>query len=241
MTDGWAAAYDAIAPGYDDDTRGAWWANEHVAELLAPLALTPARVLDLGAGTGQTAMMLSGLFPDAELTLVDPSAGMAGIARAKLPDATVVVSDAADFLRAAGGGWDLVTAVGCLELVPDLFEVLRLAASRLAPGGHLAVTHEPLWGTSVQSRPRSRLDGGRLVQRHPREEVERRAASYGLVRVASRDAAMFTRGDEDGDAVNEVVVWTAERGGSDVAGVDLLAGGADVEVALDDHRGHAGR
>jgi predicted TPR repeat methyltransferase len=153
--------------------------------------------------------MLSGLFPAAGLTLVDPSAGMADIARAKHPGAKVVVSDAAEFLRGTEDEWDLVAAVGCLELVPDLFEVLRLAASRLVPGGHLVVTHEPLSGTSVQAQPHSHLDGGRLVQRHTREEVERRAASYGLVRVASLDAVMYTRTGEDGDAVNEVVVWTA--------------------------------
>ena len=210
MTGGWAEAYDALAPGYDEQTRGAWCANERVAELVAPLGLDPARVLDLGAGTGQTAVMLAGLFPAARLTLVDPSAGMADVARAKLPDATVVVSDAADFLRATEDEWDLIAAVGCLELVPDLFEVLRLAASRLVAGGHLVVTHEPLWGTSVQAQPLSRLDGGRLVQRHTREEVERRASSYGLVRVASLDAVTHTRGGEDGEAVNEVVVWTAK-------------------------------
>lgn len=209
MTGGWPEAFDALASGYDEHTGSqGWGVNRTVAELLEPLGVRPRRVLDLGAGTGQTTEHLARLFPGAAFTLVDPSRGMLDIARAKLPDATVVHSDAADFLRSTPGSWDLVAAIGCLELVPDLFEVLRLAASRLVPGGHLVVSHEPLEGTSVQGRPRSSLSGGRLVQRHAREEVERRAASYGLVRVADRDTVAFERGDSGEDVVYELVLWS---------------------------------
>lgn len=209
MNDGWIEAFDGLAPDYDEHTRrDGWQPNEVAAGLLAPLALRPVRVLDLGAGTGQTSAQLGRLFPDADFTLVDPSAGMVGLARARLPDATVVQADAAAFLRETAQTWDLVAAIGCLELVPDLFEVLRLAASRLVSGGHLVVTHEPLEGTSVQSRPRSVLSGGRVVQRHAREEVERRAASYGLVRVAHRDLVAFRRADSGDGVVYELVVWS---------------------------------
>lgn len=209
MTGGWPAAFDAIASGYDEHSRSQGWrANQTAAELLEPLGLHPDRVLDLGAGTGQTTEALARLFPGAAFTLVDPSRGMVDVARAKLPDATVVLSDAADFLRSARESWDVVAAIGCLELVPDLFEVLRLAASRVVPGGHLVVSHEPLEGTSVQGRPSSSLSDGRVVQRHSREEVERRAASYGLVRIADRDLAAFERGDTGEDVVYEFVLWS---------------------------------
>ncbi len=210
MNAGWPEAFDAMAPGYDDQTRdGGWQPNERVAAVLAPLGLRAVRVLDLGAGTGQTTETLSGLFPEAAFTLVDPSTGMAGVARTKLPEATVVVSDAAEFLRSTASTWDLVAAIGCLELVPDLFEVLRLAASRLAPGGHLVVTHEPLLeGASVQAQPRSHLSDGRVVQRHSSDEVERRAASYGLVRVVAEELVAFGRSGDDGDAIYELAVWS---------------------------------
>ncbi|WP_374457626.1 class I SAM-dependent methyltransferase [Nocardioides sp.] len=209
MSGDWAPVYDALAPTYDESTGGdGWAANEHTKALLAPLGLAPATVLDLGAGTGQTALMLDGLYPRTDLTLVDPSLGMLAQAPAKVPGAAVVVDDAAGFLRATDGSWDLITAVGFLELVPDLFEVLRLAASRLRPGGHLAISHEPLLpGSTVQARPVSVVGGSREVRRHPREDVERHAASFGLERVASHEAVAFPRGDADGDAVYEFVVW----------------------------------
>jgi predicted TPR repeat methyltransferase len=211
VSEGWVADFDAGAAAYDARTAGdAWHPNERAAELLAPLGLVPADVLDLGAGTGQTTAALLGLYPDARPTLVDPSPGMLAVARTKLPGAAFVMADAATYLRSATRTWDLVAAIGCLELVPDLFEVLRLAAARLAPGGHLVVSHEPLLATGVQSRPVSRLDRGREVRRHAAAEVQRRAASYGLERVASHEMVAFERSDGDGPAVYELVVW---RGG----------------------------
>ena len=214
MTDGWAQVYDALAPAYDEMTTGnGWSANQRARDLLAPLGLTPARVLDLGAGTGQTALVLRELFPAAALTLVDPSPGMLARAGDKVPGAEVVAADAESFLRARGGEWDLVTAIGFLELLPDLFEVLRLAAGRLAPGAHLAVSHEPLLDDgSVQASPVSVVSGDHRVRRHPSEEVERRAASYGLQRVASDVCVAFERSD-DGPAVYEIVVWRAPSRG----------------------------
>ncbi len=214
MTDGWAQVYDALAPAYDEMTTGnGWSANQRARDLLAPLGLTPARVLDLGAGTGQTAVVLRELFPAAALTLVDPSPRMLALARGKVPDAEVVAADAESFLRACDGEWDLVTAIGFLELLPDLFEVLRLSVARLAPGAHLVVSHEPLLDDgSVQATPVSVVGGHHQVRRHPSDEVERRAASYGLERVASDVGVAFERSD-DGPAVYEIVVWRAPSRG----------------------------
>ena len=214
MTDGWAQVYDALAPTYDEMTTGnGWSANQRARDLLVPLGLAPARVLDLGAGTGQTAVVLRELFPAAALTLVDPSPGMLELARDKVPDAEVVAADAESFLHAGDGEWDLVTAIGILELLPDLFEVLRLSASRLAPGAHLVVSHEPLLDDgSVQASPVSVVGGSHRVRRHPSEEVERRAVSYGLQRVASEVCVAFERSD-DGPAVYEIVVWRAPPSG----------------------------
>ena len=220
MSDGWAQVYDALAPSYDEMTSGnGWSANRRTRDLLTPLGLAPTRVLDLGAGTGQTAVVLHELYPAAALTLVDPSPAMLEQARAKVPGAEVVAADAASFLRADERDWQLVAAIGFLELAPDLFEVLRLAAARLALGGHLVVSHEPLLDDgSVQARPISMVSGGHCVRRHPREEVERRAASYGLRRVASDDGVAFERSEGGGPAVNEIVVWRARSQGAWSAG-----------------------
>ena len=209
MSVDWARFYDDLAADYDALTAGDHWSvNDRAAELLAPLALAPDRVLDLGAGTGHTALVLQDLYPTADLTLVEPAQAMLALAGDKVPGARLVHDDAAGFLARTDETWDLVVALGFLELVPDMFEVLRLAAAGLAPGGHLAVSHEPLLeGTTVQARPVSRVRGRLEVHRHGSADVERHASSYGLERVASEQVVAFERSDDEGPAVYELVVW----------------------------------
>ena len=75
------------------------------------------------------------------------------------------------------------------------------------------MSHEPLLDDgSVQATPVSVVGGDHRVRRHPSEEVERRAASYGLQRVASEVGVAFERSD-DGPAVYEIVVWRAPSSG----------------------------
>ncbi len=75
------------------------------------------------------------------------------------------------------------------------------------------MSHEPLLDDgSVQATPVSVVGGDHRVRRHPSEEVERRAASYGLQRVASEVCVAFERSD-DGPAVYEIVVWRAPSRG----------------------------
>jgi predicted TPR repeat methyltransferase len=209
---GWTGFYDWLAPDYDEWAgRVGWCVNEAAAALLEPLALEPRRVLDLGAGTGLTARMLGALYPTAHLTLVDVSSVMIEQARRAHPWAEHVVADAADFLRGTPGEWDLIVVVGVLELVPDLFEVLELAASHLAPGGRLLASHEPILpGPTVQATGVSVVRGGYCVRRFERDEVARRAATYGLRQLAATDVVAFHREGDGSDAVDELIVWTRD-------------------------------
>ena len=207
MSDGWADFYDALAHDYDEVTASdAWRMNDDAARILGPLGLAPSRVLDLGAGTGQTSTMLRALYGPVDLTLVDPSARMLDVAGQKSLG-RLVVGDAVGFLDSTAERWDLVVALGLLELMSDVSELLRLAASRLTPGGHLLVSHEPLLDAGVQARSVSRIGGGLEVHRRSSAELERTATAYGLVRVASEAIAAFERTDGDGPAVQELVVW----------------------------------
>jgi trans-aconitate methyltransferase len=211
MTGGWASYFDDAAAGYDDDTaQNGWYPNHHARETLDALGLTPARVLDLGAGTGQTAEVLAGLYPSAELTLVDGSAAMAEVARIRLPSARVIVSDADSFLATGAADYDLVTAVGFLEMVPDIALTIAAAAARLTPGGHLLVTHEPLLADgTIQSQSLTLLDGeqDRSIRRYAATTVERAAVDAGLVRVVSDQFVAYHRGDILDPVVYELVVW----------------------------------
>lgn len=208
MTGDWAGFYDSLAADYDDATAtDGWRMNDDAARLLGSLDLSPTRVLDLGAGTGQTSTMLRELYGPVDLTLVDPSERMLEVARAKaLGD--LVVDDAVGFLRRTTERWDLVVAVGFLELMPDVSGLLRLAASRLTSGGHLLVSHEPLLDTGVQASPVSRIRGGLAVHRRSSAELERTAAAYGLVRATAEEIPAFERTDGDGPALQEIVVWS---------------------------------
>lgn len=208
---GWAAQYDALAGDYDAVTAASGWApNRELAGVLETLPLTPRTVLDLGAGTGQTSSALEQLYPEARLTMVEPSTRMAALAARRLPRATLVVRDAETFLASDHATYDLVVAVGLLELVADLGALLRAATRRLAPGGHLAVTHEPLLPASpVQGEAVSvhSASGGVTVRRHPRAEVHALAAACGLTPVVARDVVAYRRGDTLEDVVYELLVW----------------------------------
>lgn len=134
--DGAAARYDALRrqliPCFDGFYDAA-------AELVALDPAAPARVLDVGAGTGLLAARIGARLPRAELTLLDFSAEMLGFAPARLaahPGGHAVV--VGDYTRAPlGGSWDAVVSALSIHHLPDaekralyarVFEALR-------PGG----------------------------------------------------------------------------------------------------------
>lgn len=106
--------------------------------MLADVAtrLRPAdRVLELGCGTGGTAIRLApGV---AEWTATDFSAEMVRIAKAKPAPDTLrfVVVDAAQAFD--GGPFDAICAFNLLHLVDDLSEMLHRIHANLVPGGLL--------------------------------------------------------------------------------------------------------
>ena len=93
--------------------------------------------LDLGAGTGQTLEVVHAAFPQARLWASDLSAAMLQRAARKVPDAQFEVADLSSYVAGLTECFDLVTAVGCLELVDDLMSVLPKLMQHVNPGGHL--------------------------------------------------------------------------------------------------------
>ena len=150
--------FDTIAPRYDDFTRlfsfgmdRRWKATavSRIATLAAERGLTaasPVAVLDLAAGTGDIAVAIARLLPQAMVTALDASPGMVELATARLRDPArdadvagrvhAVVGDMCA-IDAADRSVDIVTAGYGVRNVPDPAVAVREMARVLRPGGTL--------------------------------------------------------------------------------------------------------
>jgi SAM-dependent methyltransferase len=139
--------YDRIAVGY-----ARWWAPvlaPAVAELIDEIEPRSAgwrRILDVGTGTGQLALLALRRWPSSSVTGIDASAGMLSIAGAQADDhlgpgerhrfdAVTAVADALPFDDEA---FDAALSSFVLQLVPSRARVLRETRRVLRPGGWLA-------------------------------------------------------------------------------------------------------
>ena len=95
----------------------------------------PARVVDLGCGSGLSTLELRRAYPQAEIVGVDLSPDMLAASARRLPDARFVEGDAATFDTR---GFDLVFANAVFHWVPDHLAALGRIAAALPSGGCLA-------------------------------------------------------------------------------------------------------
>jgi malonyl-CoA O-methyltransferase len=117
--------FDRLAPRWDA-MRG----PEHLDPLeaaLAALRLSPARVLDLGTGTGDAAAAAARRFPQADVVGVDLSAAMVEAAQGKHPGLRFEQADASR-LPFEDGAFDLVVLANAIPFFDELRRVV-------APGG----------------------------------------------------------------------------------------------------------
>lgn len=135
------AFWDSIAPKYARKPIADLAAYEQKLQRVGALLRRSDRVLEIGCGTGSTALRLANGV--ASVTATDVSRAMIDIARAKLrPDAPT--SDAPNnvtFLRAdareviEAHPFDAVCAFSLLHLLSDLPAVLARVRMQLRPGG----------------------------------------------------------------------------------------------------------
>lgn len=139
------AQFDALAPEWDGILGPE--ALAPLAAALERLATPPARVLDLGTGTGKAARLVAERFPQAEVLGVDLAPAMVEQARRLLPPefpprVRFEVADASA-LPVRTEAFDLVVL---LNMIPFFAELARVTA----PGGTVVVAHvsgpsTPIW------------------------------------------------------------------------------------------------
>lgn len=135
---------------YAEERLGSGRANPALVEIAGPL--TPGRALDLGCGEGSDAIWLAE--QGWQVTAADVSATVLGRAAARAGDTDAITWEQHDFaVSLPSGEYDLVSAQFLQS--PVAFaraEVLRAAASRVAPGGLLLVVGHaaaPSWAHEI--------------------------------------------------------------------------------------------
>jgi SAM-dependent methyltransferase len=134
-----ARFWDRIAVKYAADPIADMAGYEVTLRRVQGLLSADQDVLEIGCGTGTTALRLAPF--TRRLLATDVSAGMIAIAREKLaagpvPQLSFEVADA-DAPVAGLGEYDVVLAFNVLHLVTDLDRALELAVQALRPGGLL--------------------------------------------------------------------------------------------------------
>jgi len=121
------------------------------------------RAVDIGAGTGRLTLQFTRR--GWNVTAVDNSEGMTAILQRRyerLPETgrgalEIAHANAEEFLADAEGEFDLFAFSSVLHHLPDPLGVMRMCAERLAPGGCIYVTQEPMPVTGPTKTPAARI------------------------------------------------------------------------------------
>ncbi|AOS43272.1 ubiquinone/menaquinone biosynthesis methyltransferase [Lacunisphaera limnophila] len=137
-------AYYRMHAGIYDATRWSFlFGRDAILERAAAAQPAPARILEVGCGTGRNLVALARRFPRAQITGVDLSGEMLAIARRKTTpygSRVTLLRRAYDAPVAAARGHQLVLCSYALSMFNPGFEAAIEAARRdLVPGGHLAL------------------------------------------------------------------------------------------------------
>lgn len=167
--------FDGMAPIFEQQLRKlGCQIPEELARAVLPLleAYRPARVLDLGCGTG---LLGAALAPaSATITGIDLSAEMLSRAAARGIYAQLAKAEMVEYLRAAEAGtFDAVLATDVFVYLGELEPVFEGAARVLTPGGVFAFSVEALETGNFALRPNGRYA-------HSPSYLRRIAARHGL-------------------------------------------------------------
>ena len=144
------AQFNRIAPAWDQRRTPEAFASLEAA--LDGLDTSPARVLDLGTGTGRAAFLIAKRYPEAEVVGVDLAEDMLAEARRLTPPdvAGRVRFERADAERLSypDGSFDLVSLANMIPFFPELGRVT-------APGGSVVFSFSGGPDTPLAAAPGS--------------------------------------------------------------------------------------
>ncbi|RKY42765.1 MAG: malonyl-[acyl-carrier protein] O-methyltransferase BioC [Candidatus Makaraimicrobium thalassicum] len=123
------------AKSYDDHAAVQSRCAERLIELIRGERFS--RILEIGCGTGIYTRLLRDKYGDAEMTALDISEDMIGVARKKFPAGDVSFRVADGEQMAMDGKADLITSNASFQWFEDLCGTLELFAEALADGGVL--------------------------------------------------------------------------------------------------------
>lgn len=201
-----ARYFDTVSPFYDrvtSDGAGGWTPNSVAATLLAPYLRPRIRLLDVGAGTGQTVDVLLDAAPTADVTALDVSEGMLDVLSGRFPALRTFHGTVEQFAQSEDeAAFDVITSVGALEFVPDIDSFISTAAALLVPGGVLAFTYMPailFHKHQEPSAPRSRggdENGSPESCRWEPGEVARLLTRHGFIVARDVELVAYREGTE---------------------------------------------
>jgi trans-aconitate 2-methyltransferase len=132
---------------------------------------SPAKVIDIGCGPGNSTAILKQAFPNADITGADNSENMIAAAQKEYPDLHWRVCDASKDLPAMAGEFDLVFSNACIQWIPDHPALLKNMLGLLKKGGTLAVQvpmnfgepiHQIIGEITTSAKWRSRFPNPRI-------------------------------------------------------------------------------
>ncbi len=136
-------SYYQLHAGIYDATRWSFlFGRDAILDLASAARPAPARILEVGCGTGRNLVALARRFPRATLTGVDLSDAMLAIAQRKTAayGSRIRLVRCAYDVPVAEAGHDLVLCSYALTMFNPGYEAALTAAQRdLAPGGHIAL------------------------------------------------------------------------------------------------------
>jgi len=127
-----------------DATRWSFlFGRDAILDLARSMHPSPARILEIGCGTGRNLVALARRFPQAQITGIDLSDSMLAMARRKSAaygPRVSLVRRAYDSAIGPLGSYDLVLCSYALSMFNPGLDAAVIAARRdLAPGGHFAL------------------------------------------------------------------------------------------------------